>query len=67
MNQTFVFLLELILKKEAPILSSRIRQRYLLSKNYKIFRVSKDFELNFDNKLLGESSASLKILNDKKN
>ena len=25
-----------------------------------------DFESNFDNKLLGESSASLKILNEKK-
>ncbi len=61
------FLVGTDIKKEAPILSSRIRQRYLLSpKSYKIFRVSKDFESNFDNKLLGESSASLKILNEKK-
>ena len=54
-------------KKEAPILSSRIRQRFLSSpKSYKIFSVG-NFNLNFSVDYLGGSSSSLKKLNEKKN
>ena len=55
------------IKKEAPILSSRIRQRFLSSpKNYKIFSVG-NFNLNFSVNTLGGTSSSLKKLNEKKN
>ena len=55
------------IKKEAPILSSRIRQRFLSSpKNYKIFSVG-NFNLNFAVDYLGGTSSSLKKLNEKKN
>ena len=50
------------IKKEAPILSSRIRQKFLSSpKNYKIFSVG-NFNLNFAVDYLGETSSSLKKL-----
>ena len=55
------------IKKEAPILSSRIRQRFLSSpKNYKILSIGK-FNLNFPVELLGGTSSSIKKLNEKKN
>ena len=55
------------IKKEAPILSSRIRQRFLVSpKSYNVFRIGKDFNLNFSNNLLGDSPSCLKKLNQKK-
>ena len=55
------------IKKEAPILSSRIRQRFLSSpKNYKVFSVG-NFNLNFSVDFLGGDSSSLKKLNEKKN
>ena len=54
------------IKKEAPILSSRIRQRFLSSpKNYKVFSVG-NFNSNFSVDCLGETPASLKRLNEKK-
>ena len=55
------------IKKEAPILSSRIRQRFLsFPKSYKIFSVG-NFNLNFSVDFLGGDSSSLKKLNEKKN
>ncbi len=55
------------IKKEAPILSSRIRQRFLSSpKNYKILSIGK-FNLNFPVELLGGTSSSIKKLSEKKN
>jgi len=55
------------IKKEAPILSSRIRQRFLSSPNsYKIFSIG-NFNLNFSVNYLGGTSSSLKKLNEKKN
>ena len=55
------------IKKEAPILSSRIRQRFLNSpKSYKIFSIG-NFNLNFSVDFLGGSSSTLKKLNEKKN
>ena len=55
------------IKKEAPILSSRIRQRFLSSpKSYKIFSIG-NFNLNFSVNFLGGTSSSLKKLNEKKN
>ena len=54
------------IKKEAPTLSSRIRQRFLSEENYSILRVGKNFDVNFKTIDIGESSKSLKILNEKK-
>ena len=54
------------IKKEAPTLSSRIRQRFLSEENYSILRVGKNFNVNFKTIDIGESSKSLKILNEKK-
>ena len=55
------------IKKEAPILSSRIRQKFLSSpKNYKIFSVG-NFNLNFAVDYLGGNSSSLKKLSENKN
>ena len=55
------------IKKEAPILSSRIRQRFISSHNiYKIFSIG-DFNVNFSVDSLGVTSSSLKKLNEKKN
>ena len=44
------------IKKEAPILSSRIRQKYLNSDNYKIFSVGKSEGVNFLANSLGHDS-----------
>ena len=54
------------IKKEAPTLSSRIRQRFLSQENYSILRVGKNFDVNFRTIDIGESSKSLKILNGTK-
>ena len=66
-NSDLCILVGTDIKKEAPVLSSRIRQRFLSSpKNYKIFSVG-NFSLNFSVDLLGKASSSLKKLNEKKN
>jgi NADH-quinone oxidoreductase subunit G len=55
------------IKKEAPILSSRIRQKFLSSpKTYKIFSVG-NFNLNFAVDYLGGNPSSLKKLSENKN
>ena len=56
------------IKKEAPVLSSRIRQRYInFEKTYPIFRVGKESRTIFKTIELGSKSSSLKKLNEKKN
>ena len=54
------------IKKEAPILSSRIRQRYLLNDAFNVLRVGKKHLLNFPTLDLGENSSSLVKLKEKK-
>ena len=56
------------IKKEAPVLSSRIRQRYVnFEKTYPIFRVGIESKTIFKTIELGSKSNSLRKLNEKKN
>jgi len=55
-------------KKEAPVLSSRIRQRYVnFEKTYPIFRLGTESKTIFKTIELGSKSNSLRKLNEKKN
>ena len=55
------------IKKEAPVLSSRIRQRFLnYEKSYQIFRIGSNNKTVFKTIDLGIDSSSLSKLKDKK-
>ena len=55
------------IKKEAPILSSRIRQRYNRHDNiYQVLRVGEPYKVNFPVHELGSKPENLRLLLDKK-
>jgi NADH-quinone oxidoreductase subunit G len=56
------------IKKEAPVLSSRIRQRYVnFERTYPVFRLGIESKTIFKTIELGSKSSSLRKLNEKKN